>query len=647
MDMKRFCVGFLAVCLLMLCGCGEAAEAIGPEPTRATAETASVETVPPDGDPGDVTCKGSYTGRTESSTIVATAGDAKLTAGELQVWYWAQVADYRQNHRDTAPDFDRSLDTQPCGIDSSVASWQQYFLKQALSAWHTTQALLQQSETEPLLMEEAYQPNLQNYAEYMTGMPATKVLAGYDPYYTPNSMHQAYLDNLPETLEALAQEKGCAGTEELARMAFATGEAELNAQVRLFNRGYMYFTQLTFYVQPTEEEVEAYYAEHSETYSQEGSCVDLRHILLIPEGSGEEAWTACEQQAERLLQEWKTKQKGTEATFADMANKQSADTGSALNGGAYREIRQGVLIQPLDAWCFDAARQPGDTTVIRSDFGIHILYFSGSAPIARVEAERDLIRQREEGQITAAKEACPLEVTYSAITLETAQGTVSAGELLYPDIAHERYPEVPLYLQQDYGNTMYGGFLLRTNGCGITTMAMIATYFTDTELTPPEMCARYGKYSHKNGTDGMIFNIESPVMGFYLREKTYDARVAKAALEEGQIVVSIQHNGYWTRGGHYIVLEDIDEDGMVQVRDSNLYNYRRVSAHVNDRHTWGSITSSGSGYWIFEDKVTAIPACQRCGAPEEQAQTILTDAYCCEKCGPAILRRSAYLNGAG
>ena len=48
---------------------------------------------------------------------------------------------------------------------------------------------------------------------------------------------------------------------------------------------------------------------------------------------------------------------------------------------------------------------------------------------------------------------------------------------------------------------------------------------------------------------------------------------AKEALENGHLVVSVQHPGYWTRGGHYIVCESINEEGKVQVRDSNIYNY--------------------------------------------------------------------------
>ena len=83
-----------------------------------------------------------------------------------------------------------------------------------------------------------------------------------------------------------------------------------------------------------------------------------------------------------------------------------------------------------------------------------------------------------------------------------------------------------------------------------------------------------------------------PGMGFYLIEQTYDPTVAWQGLEDGHVAISVQHPGYWTRAGHYIVLQEITEDGMVRVRDSNIYNYRRISNHINDEHTWGSITSA-------------------------------------------------------
>ena len=652
---------------LLLCGCektgaGEMLQAQTAETTEATVPA----TVPADGDPNDVTCKGSYTGSVPDA-VAAVSGSAELTNEQLSVWYWAEVARYRQENHETAPDFDLPLDTQACEIDDSVNSWQQYFLKQALSAWHAAQALVQHSEEIPLTFEEAYQPNRDNTEKYMTGMPATKVLYGYESHYRPNSMHQAYLDGIPQMLEDLAREKGYANGEEMAKKAFGASLEALEAFAMSYNRGYMYFTHQSHYLEPTAEELDAFCAQQGASDSGEVS-VDFRQILLIPgeevfeskkkeaepvevtvasDGTvtcAEEVWAACEEDARTLLNDWQKKNRGTEATFGETAHKYTRDPGTKVNGGLYQGIRKGQMMQVLDDWCFDPVRQAGDTAVLRSAYGVHVLYFSGSQTISREEAELEYYRQQQKALIAEAKESYPIQVTYSAICLQEGEGLVSAGELLYPDIAHERFPEVPLYLQQDYPKTMYGGFPIRTNGCGITSFAMVASYFTDDELTPPEMCARYGRYSHKNGTDGMIFNIESAVLGFYLREKTYDTRLARQALEDGYIVVSVQHPGYWTRAGHYIVCESMNDEGLIQVRDSNIYNYSRVRAHVDDVHKWGNITAAGSGFWIFDKKITRIPACSRCGNPEGVTEVLLNRDYICEKCAPAILRRTTYLD---
>ena len=65
-------------------------------PPEATQETEPVKTVvegeiPPDGNPNDVTCKGSYSVSNEEleasiDTVVATLGDAELTLRQLQIY---------------------------------------------------------------------------------------------------------------------------------------------------------------------------------------------------------------------------------------------------------------------------------------------------------------------------------------------------------------------------------------------------------------------------------------------------------------------------------------------------------------------------------------------------------------------------------
>ena len=655
---KRLFLLLLAALMLLCAGCGNGMPEETAPPETVTVPTVPV-TVPADGDPDDVTCKGSYSREDwVPDAVVATLGDHQLTNEQLQVWYALAVAERKQGPYDAAPDFSKPLDTQKCPIDDSVNSWQQYFLKRALNLWHSVYAMELQAREEPLPTEEAYKPSQQNYERYMTDIPATDYLYGFNPLYQPNSMHSGYLEDLPETLNVLAKEKGYADLADLAETGFGVSGDTLTDAVRMYNYSYMYFTTLSYYIENDESAVSAFRIADG-GYTTEGKTVDFRQLLMVPGGEDwpqvtvaangtvngpEEAWAACTAEAEELLLHWQRKLRHTEEAFADLAYKNSKDTGSAVNGGIYRNVKKGCLIPELEQWCFDEARQPGDTAILRSPYGIHILYFSGSREIAYGDAEEDLKETGLRELVELARKRYPAEVTYSAITLKEAQGDITASDVLYPDIAHERFPEVPLYLQQDYPGTMYGGFELRTNGCGITSLAMLASYMADDELTPPEMCARYGRYSHANGTDGMIFIYEPSALGFYLREKTYEPAKAKAALEEGQIVISLQHKGYWTRGGHYIVLEKITEDGLIQVRDSNLYNYGKIHAHKEDLHTWGSITGAGSAFWIFEDKVTRIPMCSRCGNGESH---FLTEDYLCEKCTPALLRRNTWLSVCG
>ena len=60
------------------------------------AEPATEGTIPPDGNPEDVTCKGSYSATVEEvnasrDTVVAVIGDEELTIGELQIYYWESI----------------------------------------------------------------------------------------------------------------------------------------------------------------------------------------------------------------------------------------------------------------------------------------------------------------------------------------------------------------------------------------------------------------------------------------------------------------------------------------------------------------------------------------------------------------------------
>ena len=108
-------------------------------------------------------------------------------------------------------------------------------------------------------------------------------------------------------------------------------------------------------------------------------------------------------------------------------------------------------------------------------------------------------------------------------------------------------------------------------------------------------------------------------------------------------MVAQELKGYWTGGGHYIVLEKLTEDGKVVVRDSNILNYIKLEGHGVDYFDWELITPEAVIYFIMGKKAVTVDACCRCGDPTEQSAAQVGADYICHKCDDAMLRRSTYL----
>jgi len=627
----------LLLVLLLLTGCASTSS-VPEETTLPTETTEPAPTAPPDGNPDDVTCKGSYTGTVDSAAVVATAGEYTLTAGVLQVLYGLELRLWQTGEQTENPDWSLPLDVQLCPMEGTAVTWQQFFLERALNTWHTLQALVLESTTAQMELDPEYVFNQENFDKYwQLEMPALEVLYGYDPSYEVNSMHQDYIDSLPDLLETLG------GADALAEELGATG-ADLLALAELANYAYAYFTFAHDYLGITEEEITALAGENT---GVTGSSVTFRHILLLPEGDTEEAWAAAESQGNTLLTvDFAKSRRRNEGNFAVIARENSQDEGTRNNGGLYSGVTPGIMPQALDTWLFDEARLPGDTAVLRSDLGIHVLYFSSREDLATVQARETLTREADANVVTRAKAALPLKVDYSAITLSDripGQG-LTLEQLIYPDIAHERIPDIPLYLQQDYPTARYGAYPLASWGCGITTLAMVSSYMTDTWLTPPVLAARYGSYCYRTGTDAMLMLDAPPELGYFVQGTAFGWQDVNQALTEGYIAIVLQHKGYFTRGGHFLCLRARNEDGTISIRDSNLYNYGKLPEHLTDHFEWRRIIPAGVQYWILEDKITRTGACHRCGEDgmESPEGLLLTD-YTCARCCEALTRRDAFL----
>ena len=122
-------------------------------------------------------------------------------------------------------------------------------------------------------------------------------------------------------------------------------------------------------------------------FRDENPTIDIRHIL-VPLGSGsiaegEEGYEDQQAQlkadahakAEELLAQWQSGE-ATEDSFAALALKESTD-GSKYDGGLYTEVYQGQMVTEFNDWCFDTVRQSGDTGVVDTQYGSHVMHFSG------------------------------------------------------------------------------------------------------------------------------------------------------------------------------------------------------------------------------------------------------------------------------
>lgn len=113
----------------------------------------------------------------------------------------------------------------------------------------------------------------------------------------------------------------------------------------------------------------------------EYNAVSVRHILLS--GDTDEV----KQKAEALLKQWQEGE-ATEESFAALVKDNSADTGSVDNGGLYSNIGKGQMEAAFNDWSFDPQRKPGDTGIVKTSYGYHIMYFSSvNGPYWKVEAE--------------------------------------------------------------------------------------------------------------------------------------------------------------------------------------------------------------------------------------------------------------------
>lgn len=341
---------------------------------------------------------------------IATMGQRELTNGLFNIFYWN--AYYELSSQALAYGLDT---TQPLSQQNyGTLTWEQFFIEQSLHNWSQCEAMAQEAEAKG---------------------------------FTLSAEAQEQIDTMEQTLGANAATYGFASLQEMLETDFGKGTTieDYKEFMRVIMLGNEYYASLTNSISTTAQEVEAYFDENITRFTQYGiakddtpAYINVRHILIAPEGekvtdetTGVAAYTEAQMadaraEAQTILDTWKSGE-ATEDSFAALAAEHTEDPGSKETGGLYEQVTKGKMVAEFDTWCFDAARQPGDTDLVETSYGVHIMYFVSKSdqPMWYAAAESEMHTARLNEMVQAILDSHPYEVDYASIVL-TNVNTASA-----------------------------------------------------------------------------------------------------------------------------------------------------------------------------------------------------------------------------
>ena len=343
----------------------EAPDASVSEPEQTPEEQPAEQPEAVDGVIAHTNDKGyiSYTMTAEQATDevlqqqVADCGDWTLTNRELSYYYWEQyytfVSQYGQ-YVSYILDTTLGLDEQLC---DETNTWQQQFLTAAFKRFGMVAAVCQEAETNGYTLDEDAEQQL---SEIRANLETSAALYGYD------------------SADAIVQDAFGPHTNAEEYMKFVRNS--------LLASGYL--NSLVEQIEYTDEDLSAYYDAHAEDFTAQGiekvdkPMISVRHILIQPTETDEngeyteEAWAQAQTEAERIYAEWEAGER-TEDSFAQLAMQYSVD-GSASNGGLYEDVYPGMMVTEFNDWCFADGRAVGDSGIVKTKFGYHVMFYSGT-----------------------------------------------------------------------------------------------------------------------------------------------------------------------------------------------------------------------------------------------------------------------------
>ena len=163
----------------------------------------------------------------------------------------------------------------------------------------------------------------------------------------------------------------------------------------------------------------------------------------------------------------------------------------------------------------------------------------------------------------------------------------------------DSHASVPLYFQTDYPNQRYGSGTVASSGCGITSLAMVASYMTGYDYLPDILAEYFGGRAENN-----IARMEhaSDVLQLPWHQAENFHEILDALREGNLAIIMLNHLSIFTEDQHFIVLTGISEDGRIFVNDPFAPNYEHWQLKNGFRNGFeeGDLLLGYSGGWIYE-----------------------------------------------
>lgn len=166
---------------------------------------------------------------------------------------------------------------------------------------------------------------------------------------------------------------------------------------------------------------------------------------------------------------------------------------------------------------------------------------------------------------------------------------------------HKEYIAGYIYFNQGDSAWNQNGYCIAKAGCGPTSMAVVITSLTGKWVTPLDTAIwgyQHGFYSREGSAHEMIPAMAA-AYGLRCQGVGTDYQAIKKVLKAGKPVVCLMGPGYFTRGGHFMVLVAIDNNDCVTVADvgsrtRSAYKYRLADVIAQSKGA-----SAGGPFWVM------------------------------------------------